>query len=232
MPDTTTTEDQLTPEQVLNALPARGIRTIPQVAQTLGLPEAQHDRIHDLLERLLLDGKVNMRVDDREWAYAKVRSASRKHTEGVTAADFDFTTVADLAAKIVDQDPDGQDDMGAIEALHTLIFTALGSTADDIAAKLAELDVQGTRPDQDGEPDNDGTMYGDLCDYDNCALAVFFRQVCGATSASFGTDGGTLCWDGTEPGSEVSHEGVTLPATVAAFQHGYEDFKYPGLYKD
>lgn len=231
MPDTTT-QDQLTPELVLNTLPDCGIRTIPQLAETLGLPETAHQHLRDLLTKLLLNDKVNMRVEGGQWAYARVRPASKKHTDGVTANNLDFTTVEDLAAKIVDQDPDGQEDLSAIEALHTLVFTALGSTADDIAAKLAELNVQGTRPDQDGEPDDDGTMYGDLWDGDNCALAVFFRQVCGATSASFGTDGGLLCWDGTEPGSEISHEGVTLPPAVAAFQNGYQDFKYPNLYKD
>jgi hypothetical protein len=147
------------------------------------------------------------------------------------ATEFDPRTAKERAAQIVDEDLCTYDDMGPLEELHAQCFTALGETADAIAATLAELGCNGSRPDKESE-DEDGTVYGDLVDTKGCALAVYFRGVCGAASASFGTSGGFIYWDGTESGAEIGHESVELPDVVAEFQRGYQDFEYADLYNN
>lgn len=146
--------------------------------------------------------------------------------------EFDPCTAKQAAAKIVDDEMCGHDeeDMAPLVELHAKCFAALGSTPDEIAAKLAEYGCLGTPPDRIVPADDPTDVYGDMHDDKGNALAVYFRDVCGATSAAFGTDGGLIYWDGTLPGSEIGHEGVTLPAPVREFQQGYQDFKYEQLF--
>lgn len=143
---------------------------------------------------------------------------------------FDPRTAKDRAAEIVDQKLCGhdEDEMGPLDELHTRCFTALGDTADAVAATLAELGVTGTRPDR---VEDDGEVYGDMHDLTGNALAVYFTEVCGATHASFGIDGGQLYWDGSNGVDEIGHEDVQLPQVLKDFQRGYENFAYPQLYR-
>lgn len=137
-----------------------------------------------------------------------------------------FAAARQRAATIADNNLCTYDDMGPLDALHTEIFTALGGTTDQIAATLAGHGVTGSLPEVVVDGDE---VYGDLVDDEGCALAVFFRDVCGAASAVFGTSGGQVYWDGTH--DEVGHEDVELPDALAAFQRGYENFAYPALYR-
>jgi hypothetical protein len=141
---------------------------------------------------------------------------------------FDPRTAKQLAAKIVDEELCGYDadEMCPLDELHTKCFDALGKTPDEIAAKLAEYGILGTRPDR---VEDDGEVYGDMVDDKGNALAVYFRDVCGAAASSFNTTDGLLYWDGTEEGSEIGHESVELPEQLVAFQRAYQDFEYEQL---
>lgn len=149
----------------------------------------------------------------------------------MTTDTFNPRTAKTIAAEIVDKELCGfeEDEMGPLNDLHDKCFAALGDNPAAVAAKLAELGIKGTRPDQVVDGDSE---YGDLIEPEKSALAVYFRDVCGATHASFGTWGGQLVWAGTEDGTEVGHEDIELPEVLKQFQKGYEDFAWPALYQN
>jgi hypothetical protein len=154
------------------------------------------------------------------------KSLNRRRRIMTTATTFDPRTAKERAAEIVDQDLCGFDDLSPLAELHTLCFSVLGSTAAEVAEKLAEFGCKGSRP---LTVDDDGDIYGDMVDEDGNALAVYFRTVCGAASARFGADDGTIYWEGSGD-DQVGDESVELPPVIREFQEGYQDFEYPDLY--
>lgn len=139
---------------------------------------------------------------------------------------FDLRTAGTIAAELIAAGQHPDDTITQLEELHARIFTALGDTADQVAAKLAELGIKGALPEvvQDG-----AEVYGDLTDDEGNALAVLLRDVCGAHSASVFTTGAIICWRASD-GEELAHEDVELPEALRRFQTEYEDFRYPDLY--
>lgn len=139
---------------------------------------------------------------------------------------FDLRTAKAIAADLITNDQGTADTIEQLDQLHTRIFTALGDTADAVAAKLAEFGIKGALPEvvQDG-----AEIYGDLTDDEGNALAVLLRDVCGAHSASVFTTGAIVCW-AADNGEELAHEDIELPEVLRKFQTEYEDFRYPDLY--
>ncbi len=144
----------------------------------------------------------------------------------MTTEPFDPRTAGTIGAQLADTQAGDETDMPAVDKLISDCFTALGTTAQDIAATLLDLGCFGTRPEQ---YEQGGVTRGDLVDPDNSPVAVYFRTVCGADTASFGTTGGQVVWAGDV--YEIGNEDVTLPEPVSLFQGEYEAGEHPQLFR-
>jgi hypothetical protein len=152
----------------------------------------------------------------------------RSYPDMTTTETFDPRTAKTLAAAIVDRHiSDENEEDREFAGLHEKIFAWLGATPDDVAARLTEAGVTGTRPEL---ADNDGAAYGDLVDGKGCALAVFFREICGAAAADLAVDGGLIYWNGSDGVAEYGNESFELPEQLVEFQRKYQDFGYELLY--
>ena len=140
---------------------------------------------------------------------------------------FNPRTAKTIGAQLAENQVGDETDMAALDSLISDCFSALGGTVAEIAATLLELGCHGTRPE---EYEQNGAMYGDLVDEDNSPVAVYFRDVCGADSASFNTFSGLVSWAGAG-GAEIGNEDVALPELVRLFQQEYEAMLHPQLFR-